>query len=810
MQDSSFEKENYMETALPDSEGELFPGTVISTSVEANRAVLTCNNSVALELTALNPSTVRLRFTTTGRFSDGFSYATLPGSFSTATALTLTETESNIEISTTALTFKISREALRIRIEDTDGHLVSEDEKGFHWEENASFGGTVVQNSRYIQSGEQFHGLGDKSSTLDMRGRRFQLWGSDTYAYGENTDPLYKNIPFFISHHHGHACGFFFDNTFRSYFDFGKERSSINTFWAQGGEMDYTVIYGPSVPAVSSSFARLTGTPELPPLWALGYHQCKWSYKTEAEFKSIATSFRKHKIPCDALYLDIDYMDGFRCFTWNLQAFPDPEGMVKKLEDDGFKTVAIIDPGIKIDPEYDIYQQGIENDVFCKRMDGPLFTGNVWPGPCHFPDFTSAGVREWWSTLFDGLVKDVGIRGIWNDMNEPAVFTDSKTFPRDVRHDFDGHPCSHRKAHNVYGSQMALATQQGMKRSAPDQRPFVITRSAYAGAWRHTSAWTGDNVSDWEHLRIANIQCQRLSMSGFSFVGSDIGGFLDETNGELFARWIQMGVFHPFCRTHSSGEHGDQEPWSFGEPYTSVIRKFIELRYSLLPYLYTTFWQHTQTGAPFLRSLFYLDADNHDIQHRVEEFGVGDHMLVCPISKPKQDGRWLYLPTGVWYEFWTDKKETGGEEVWADSPLDRAPVYIKAGAVIPMQPAMQYVGEKNVTELELHIYPATPGTSVTSQIYEDAGDGYSYTSGQNNVRSLTVTAGKLPGDLSLNQRSEGNYNASYNTFKVVLHGLNSIPTLVTIDGQEFTTDTVGRTREIAGVPISFAAIDIEA
>ncbi|HBE97455.1 MAG TPA: glycosyl hydrolase, partial [Verrucomicrobiales bacterium] len=365
-------------------------------------------------------------------------------------------------------------------------------------------------------------GLGDVPGHKDLRGQRRMLWGSDVYGYDASTDPLYKNIPFFIGLHHDRAYGIFFDNSFRSSFDFGEERSSVASFWAQGGEMNFYFMDGPKVADVVSSYSRLTGVPELPPLWALGFHQCKWSYKSEDEVMEIASGFKSLEIPCDAIYVDIDYMDGFRCFTWNSagDAYPNPKRMTDALARDGIKTVAIIDPGIKIDSEYHVYQSGIENDVFCRRMDGPLLKGSVWPGPCHFPDFTSEKARDWWADLFPPFIEESGLAGIWTDMNEPAVFNEDKTFPRDVRHDYDGHPCSHRKAHNVYGMQMSRATQEGLRRAAPDRRPFVITRSAYAGTQRYSSAWTGDIQSTWEHLKIGNGQCQRLSLSGYSFVGT--------------------------------------------------------------------------------------------------------------------------------------------------------------------------------------------------------------------------------------------------------------------------------------------------
>ncbi|MCL4139290.1 UNVERIFIED_CONTAM: hypothetical protein GTU68_045806, partial [Idotea baltica] len=422
---------------------------------------------------------------------------------------------------------------------------------------------------------------------MNMRGLRFENWGSDMYGFEKTTDPLYKNIPFFYGLKNDGAYGILFDNTFRTRFDFGYERSDVCSFWSKGGEMNYYFIYGPELTQVAENYAQLTGVPDLPPLWALGYHQSKWSYFPEKNVQELAKNFREKEIPCDVIHLDIDYMDGFRCFTWDKSRFPDPAKMIAELDNDGFKAIAILDPGIKIDKEYFVYQEAIEEGYFCRRADGPLMQGEVWPGPCHFPDFTHPKVREWWAGLFQSFM-ETGIRGIWNDMNEPAVL-EVGTFPDDTRHDFDGNPCSHRKAHNVYGMQMAKASYEGIKKALFPKRPFNITRSGYAGLQRYAAVWTGDNLSTWEHLWMANLQCQRLSISGISFCGSDIGGFIGDPNGDLFTRWTQMAIFHPFFRTHSSGDYGDQEPWSFGEPFTDAIRKAIELRYQLLPYIYTVF-----------------------------------------------------------------------------------------------------------------------------------------------------------------------------------------------------------------------------
>ncbi|MEM9479648.1 MAG: glycoside hydrolase family 31 protein [Verrucomicrobiota bacterium] len=788
MHDHAFQG-NYMENDLASAASDFFPAAIVRHEVvDGNEFRFFCENEVVLRVHVMESGLIRFRYSPDGLFEEKFSYAIDPDYSPESCAADLSENAKFFEIKTELVTVRVEKKALRVEVLDKDGKPVSEDERGFHWENNNDFGGDIVKMSRRLRGGEAFFGLGDKSCELNLHGKRMQLWGSDTYGFGAKSDPLYKNIPFFLGLHNGVCYGTFFDNSFRSFFDFGHERSNVTSFWAQGGEMNYYYIHGPSADEVLQTYSRLTGKPKLPPMWALGYHQCKWSYRTEEEFRELAARFRDLKIPCDAIYLDIDYMDGYRCFTWNLENFPDPPKMIRDLKEDGFKTVVIIDPGIKIDKSYDVYVDGMEKDYFCRRGDGPPMKGSVWPGLCVFPDYTREEVRTWWGTLFKSLVQDDGVAGVWNDMNEPAVFEEG-TFPRDVRFHYDDNPCSHRKAHNIYGMQMVRATNDGLH-SLGHARPFSITRSGYAGVQRFASTWTGDNVASWEHLRIANIQCQRLASSGYSFAGSDIGGFIEQPDGELYVRWLAMGIFHPLCRTHSSGEHGSQEPWSFGDKFTRLSRHWIEMRYRMLPYLYTTFWQHTQTGVPMLRSLFFLDQENVETYHRAEEFAVGDNLLLCPVSKKKASGRWLYLPKGDWFNFWSDRLESGRSEVWADAPLDRIPLFVRAGSVLPQGPVRQFVGDRPEASMELHVYHIDG--QHQSQLYEDAGDGEDYLEGGQAVKTFSVRGSE--DKIEVEQAVDGAFEPAYGEYTLVFHGLPFDAEKCVVDGEEVKLEKVGFSR----------------
>ncbi len=774
-----------------EQKGNLFPSKIINFKKDVDRLYFTSENKVKLQLTVVRDSVLRFRYATTGLFDKDFSYAISHRASTGYNHLEITEDKERYIVTTSKLKCHVYKANLGVEIFDVkDDTLLSRDEAGFHWEESYEHGGNIVKMSKISHDGESYYGLGDKPQNLNLKGKRYENWVTDSYAYGKHTDPLYKAIPFYTGIHHNKAYGVFFDNTFRSYFDFAHERRNVTSFWAQGGEMNYYFIYGPKMEDVVVSYTNLTGKPhQMPPLWTLGFHQCKWSYYPEEKVKEIASKFRELRIPCDALYLDIDYMEGFRCFTWNKEHFPDPKRMVKELLDDGFKTVAIIDPGIKIDEDYDVFKEGLDKDYFCKRADGPYMKGKVWPGECYFPDYTKPEVREWWSGLFQELIEDIGIKGVWNDMNEPAVMeVPNKTFPNDVRHDYDGNPCSHRKAHNVYGMQMARATYHGLKKFSYPKRPFVITRSAYSGTQRYTSTWTGDNVATWEHLWIANMQAQRMAMSGFSFAGSDIGGFAEQPQGELFARWIQLGVFHPFCRVHSSGDHGDQEPWSFDSEVTDIVRKFVEIRYQLLPYLYTAFWDYITNGTPILKSLVLYDQEDVHTHYRTDEFIYGDKILVCPIIEPNALGRRMYFPKGNWYSFWDADNEVieGGKEIFVDADIDSMPIYIKEGAVIPKFPVQQYVGEKEIEEIKFDVYYKR-GKEV-SKFFDDAHDGYDYTKGRYSFRTFKLT-GK-PKELIIQQHKEGKYTADYDTFELKFHGLPFDIKKVEVDNEEIALSDI--------------------
>lgn len=786
--------------------GNLFPNGYKSHRQLSNVVEFEAENDVLLQIHVLRDGLLRFRYAPEGFFPNDFSYAIDENHTHGYNQLDLSETDNNVVITTEKIICKISKADLRIGIYDLDENTIIEDELGFHWEESFQYGGNIVKMSKTSVDGENFFGLGDKPTNFNLKGKRVSNWNTDQYAYGKDTDELYKDVPFYIGLHNNISYGIFFDNTFKSHFDFCHERRNVLSFWADGGEMNYYYIHGPQMSDVVTAYTDLTGKPELPPMWVMGYHQCKWSYYPESKVREITSKFRELEFPCDAIYLDIDYMDGFRCFTWNNEYFPDPKKMVSDFAEAGFKTVAIIDPGIKIDKNNPVFKKALKKDYFCKRADGSYMKGKVWPGECYFPDFTNPKVRTWWADLYEELIGEVGIAGVWNDMNEPAVMeVPGKTFPNDVRHHYDGNNCSHRKAHNVYGMQMARATHDGVKKFANPKRPFVITRATYSGGQRYTSSWTGDNVATWEHLWLANVQVQRMSLSGMGFVGTDIGGFAEQPSGELFTRWVQLGVFHPFTRVHSSGHHGDQEPWSFDEEVLSITKKFVELRYQLLPYIYTMYYTYVTKGVPMIKPLVYFDQDDHHTHYRSDEYIFGDQILVCPVQEPNALGRRMYVPNGKWYNMWTQELVNGGKEMWVDAPLDSMPLFVKEGAVIPKYPVQQYVDQIKIKELTLDIY--FKQGREKSKVYEDAHDGYGYNRGKYSLRTFKVYGKE--NELNLHQFKEGQYEESYETFKIKLIGLPFKIKQVIIDTEVVSLDDLQYNKKENTIVVEKGFHDIE-
>jgi alpha-glucosidase len=478
-----------------------------------------------------------------------------------------------------------------------------------------------------------FYGLGEKPGFLDKQGDAYTMWNSDVYApHNPETDALYVSVPFLIHTNGRRTYGLFLDNPGKTAFDMRSAREAY-TVAAYTGDADVYVLPGESVKDILYQFTAITGRIHLPPAWSLGYHQSRYSYMSSDEVEQLAATFREKQIPCDAIHLDIHYMDGYRVFTFDPVRFPDPAGMTKNLSEQGFHVVPIVDPGVKRDPNYGTYRRGISEDVFCRRMEGDLFFGDVWPGTSAFPDFTEDRVADWWGQEHKAYA-EIGIRGIWNDMNEPAVFNDIKTMEPDVMHRNNGKPMTHERLHNLYGLLMTRATYEGMRKLLGGERPFVLTRAGYAGVGRYGAVWTGDNRSFWEHMEMAVPMVLNMGLSGIPFAGPDIGGFAHHASPELLARWTQMGALFPFCRNHSALDTMRQEPWAFGPEVEAICRRYLELRYQWIPYIYSLFYEASQSGVPVMRPLLLEYPDDETTWTLSDQFLLGRDILVAPVFRP--------------------------------------------------------------------------------------------------------------------------------------------------------------------------------
>ncbi len=624
-----------------------------------------------------------------------------------------------------------------------------------------------------LAGGAQFYGLGERAAPLALRGRRFRLTTRDPEGYRPGDDPLYMNIPFLLVWQGERAYGLLFDSTYEGEIDLGHTHTGEWFYRTSGPEIRIDIIVGDSLAEVVQRYTGQTGRMSLPPLWALGYHQSRWSYESAARVEAIAGEFRARLLPCDAIHLDIDYMEGFRCFTWNRETFPDPPGLVAALRRQGFKAVAMIDPGIKVDAGYAVCADGLAQGVFLKMPDGSPVHGPVWPGECYFPDFTRPAVRRWWGGLYEDLTA-AGVAGFWNDMNEPAVFG-SPSLPNAVQYDLEGRGGDHREGRSAYGMQMVRATYEGLGRLRPRERNWVFTRSGYAGVQRYASGWTGDNASTWDHLRLTPAMLLNLGLSGLAFTGSDVGGFDGEPSPELFARWFSLAAFTPFYRTHAAKHTPPQEPWSFGPEVEAIARAYLGWRYRLLPYLYTAFWQCSQSGLPIMRPLVFACAAKAAFREVDDQWLLGDHLLVSPVLEAGVVERTVLLPPGDWYDFWTDERLVGGRSLRRAAPLSTVPLHVAAGTVLPLAPIRQYVEEQAESGLELHVYAG----SGRSWLYEDDGRSLDYREGAFRLTSFAV---QETGDrVDIYRSEEGQFIPSDSETTLVLHG--GTVAEVQIDGQ---------------------------
>ncbi|WP_333820055.1 glycoside hydrolase family 31 protein [Ohtaekwangia sp.] len=713
-----------------------------------------------------NEGTTRISITQADTFED-FSYSVVA---SPAFNPVVTDNQDALEVRTSKFILRISKNPVRFGFYTLDNQPINEDDPGF----GTSWNGEQVTTYKKIQAGERFIGLGEKTGPLDRKGNGYQNWNTDNFAYSPGADPLYCSIPFYMGVHNGLVYGIFFDNTHKSFFNFGASNNRFTSFSADAGEMNYYFMYGSSVAEIIQQYTHLTGRMEMPPLWSIGYQQCRYSYYPDKEVLTLAKTFREKDIPADTIVFDIHYMDQYKIFTWSQRDFSDPKELLVQLQRMGFQVVVMCDPGIKVEEGYDTYDKGIREDVFIKYQDGTNYTGQVWPGWCHFPDFTNPKTRMWWQKQFTDYV-NIGVEGFWNDMNEIATW--GQMIPENIELDFEGNKATMRRGRNLYGMQMARSTYEGAKNLLKGKRPFNLTRSGFSGVQRYAAVWTGDNVAYDEHMLLGVRLVNSMGLSGIAFAGYDVGGFVGDANSKLFARWVSIGAFSPFFRGHSMINSRDSEPWAYGEEVEQISRNYIKFRYQLLPYLYSLFYDASTTGMPVQRSLaidYTHDWKIYDGQFH-NQFLLGPSILVAPAESTKEFVK-VYLPEGEWYSLYNGQKYPGQSEIIVECPVHRLPVFIKGGAIIPMKPVLSNTKEVS-DHLTLHLYAGKQDTSF--EYYEDDGSTFQYQEGRFAKRLVEYRPHER---MFILNATEGTYVSPVRKLKIVWHGFDATLAEAAVNG----------------------------
>lgn len=726
-----------------------------------------------LEVTCPLPGVLRLRHAPTSA-AVGFLHPALPEKHSWAV------------VSTGApRPLTVTRETGRVRVRAEGAALEVELERGT-WSFHDADGRELARSTRvagevkaaypmgthrswltlHAPPGEAYLGFGEKVGPLDKRGMRFTFWNTDVLPHHPDTDPLYQSIPFFVGLRGGVAWGMYLDESWRCEVDVALADAEAVAWESWGPELDCYLFAGPAPVDVVRRYTALTGRMPLPPLWSLGAQQSRWGYERAQDVRDVIQGYRARDLPLDCVYLDIDYMDTYKVWTWDRTRFPDPAALVRDAAAEGVKLVPIIDPALKQEPGWAVYEEARARDYLVRYDRGDVLVGEVWPRPAVFPDLTREEVQRWWGGLHRDFVA-LGLAGFWNDMNEPSCFAvqpdvgiltitgkrsegvgtvEGQTLPYDARHG----DRRHLEVHNVYAIGMAKGAWEALRELRPEARPFLLTRAGSAGIQRYAAVWTGDNSSHWTQLETSLPMLVGLGVSGVPFTGVDIPGFIGRPSGELLVRWMQTGTFYPLMRNHAGKGTQPQEPWRFGEPYLSLARAALKRRYRLLPTLYTLMHEASVTGLPVLRPLVMHAPGDTEAVAAFDQLLFGEHLLVAPVVRPGQTKRLAYLPAGMWLE-WPGLERPGairegGQHVIADGPLDTVPVWLRAGGAVTLTRPAKHTSTANWEELEWHLHAAP---EVHGRLYEDAGDGYG------DFR-LTVVEGHLgEGTFKLTRRTEG-------------------------------------------------------
>ncbi|MFD5712281.1 glycoside hydrolase family 31 protein [Streptomyces pharetrae] len=594
------------------------------------------------------------------------------------------------------------------------------------WWEPAGGGPARWTQRSEVPADARFFGLGGRASGPRLRDGAYRLWNTDPgRAFAPGDDPLYLTMPvqWVVSDAGTHLV--FHDSTWDGTVllregvegaGSGHDRAGTSELRMEGGPLRCWVMVG--TPArVLLAWASLTGAPALPPAWALGHHHARWGFGSEQEVRRIVAGYQERGLPLDAVHLDIDHLEEHRVFTVDPDRFAKLPQLAEELRQDGIRLVSVVDAAVKAEPGDAVYDSGTAADAFVRDASGQLVRGLVWPGESVFPDFTHPRVRRWWGWLYEERLAQ-GFSGFWHDMNEPTSFAafGETTLPRSARHGLEGRGGDHREAHNVYALCMARAGYEGLAELAPRQRPFVFSRSGWAGMQRYGGTWSGDVATGWAGLRASLALVLGLGLCGVPYSGPDVGGYDGSPDPELFLRWFQLGAYLPLFRTHAGPGAGRREPWEFGPEVLEHARTALLERRRLLPYFVTLAQLARRTGAPYVRPVWWGAPEERALRDCEDAFLLGDCLLVAPVLEPGAERRTVQLPHGRWYDTVTGRAYEGPARVLADAPLSRIPVFARAGAVLPVR------GDDG--GLELEVWAPARGRTGRGLVVPDAGEGW--------------------------------------------------------------------------------------
>ena len=697
---------------------------------------------------------------------DSFSYSLVDNAAPRYSGFSVEEAGNNkLILKTAGLIVEIEGSPLfRAIFKDVQGRVLSEDVSGNGL--GTTFSGEKVTVYKTLQDGERFVGLGEELGNLDRRGSVVTLWNTDNYKYDDPRIPMYVSIPFFLGLHHQEMYGIYFDNSYRSVFNFGASNKRFSSYGFDGGDRDEFFIHDVSVGKILEHYTALTGRMPLPPEWSLGYQQSRDSYSPEERVMFIARTLREKKIPADGIVLDADYLKNYEPFRIDPDKFPDMRSLADKLRGMHFELTASVNPGIRIDDNYPAHKTILEQDVFLKYTDGQPYIADIYPNTNHYPDFTNPKARGWWVENMK-VYQDVGINGYWNDMNEPAI--DGQAMPENIVFNFDGRGATTAGAHNYYGMLMARSSFESFQKYGGNKRPFVLSRSGFAGIQRYAAVWSGDNQAKDEHLLLGVLLNNQMGLAGVPFTGPDLGGYIGDGTKELYKRWVEVGVFSPYLRNHREQFGAANEPWAYGEEAETISKTYLEFRYRMMPYLYSKFRETSETGMPISRCLCIddpFDEKVYDQKHQYE-FLFGDALLVNPMTS-KEKSKLTYLPRGEWYDLFSDERVAGGREVSAEYPLYRIPIFVKASSILPLQTKVLSTKDRPSDTLYVHVFYGADAHRFV--YYEDDGSSLDYQGGAYYQRTIEFdpAARKI-----VFGKPEGSYASQFRKVALVLHGFGA-------------------------------------